>query len=136
MVLELFWAATEIGASPWTTSHRIAAIVLGPGVAQSASFSIGVVATALLIHYVLGIGFGLMLGMILAEWRLDASLGTAQVTGALFGFFMYFINFYGIAYAFPWFLEMRGWATLIAHLVLGLTAAGLYWKLRREGATG
>ena len=33
----------------------------------------------------------------------------------------------------PWFIEMRGWATFLAHLVFGLVAALLYWRLRRPG---
>jgi hypothetical protein len=28
---------------------------------------------------------------------------------------------------------LRGWATLVAHLVFGVSAALLYWKLARRG---
>jgi hypothetical protein len=36
----------------------------------------------------------------------------------------------------PWFIEMRGWATFLAHLMFGFAAAVLYWRLRRPGPAG
>jgi hypothetical protein len=31
----------------------------------------------------------------------------------------------------PWFVDMRGMATLAAHLIFGMTTATMYWKLKR-----
>lgn len=136
MVLELFWAATMHDAGPWRIPHMVAAIALGPDLVQSQSFafSVGVVAVALLTHYVLGLVFGLALGFVIAGFHYEASAGMIQVFGASFGVVLYLFNFHGMSQFFPWFAELRGWSTLIAHLLFGITASLLYWKLARPGA--
>ncbi|WP_292935761.1 hypothetical protein [Noviherbaspirillum sp.] len=131
MVLELLWSATAMGGSPWTTSHMIAAIAMGPDALRSMEFSTGIVATALAIHYLLGIVLGLILGAIIAPFHFDSSAGMALLVGAVFGLVVYLFNFYGLERAFPWFAEMRGWPTLAAHLVFGMAAAEIYGKLER-----
>ena len=50
-----------------------------------------------------------------------------QVLGAVFGLALYLINFYVVTGAFPWFAELRGWSTLITHLIFGVSASLLYW---------
>lgn len=109
----------------------IAPIFLGAGVVESAGykFSVGVVAISLAVHYVLGIAFGLVLGAIMAPLHLDATVPRALATGAVFGLILYMINFFGMASLFPWLADLRGWATVAAHLVFGMVAALLYWKL-------
>jgi tetrahydromethanopterin S-methyltransferase subunit E len=57
-----------------------------------------------------------------------------EVVGLAFGALVYFTNFHVLTFMMPWFIEMRGWATLIAHLACGLVTAVLYWKLRRRSA--
>lgn len=136
MVLDLLWSIATTGEGPWATSHRIAAIVTGSQAAASTQFSVGVVAIALLAHYALGIAFGLVLAAVSSPLRLDATIGIAIVTGAVFGLALYLVNFYGIVHFFPWFADMRGWTTLAAHLVFGIVAALLYWKLERRGEGG
>lgn len=131
MVLELLWSTVPQGGNPWTTSHKIAAIALGRDVLQSADFSLGVVGVALIIHYVLGIVFGLILSAIVAAFHLDSSMGAAMLAGAVFGLLLYLLNFYIISALFPWFADMRSWATLIAHLIFGMAASLMYMKLER-----
>jgi hypothetical protein len=131
MVLELFWSTMPAGASPWSTSHRIAAIVLGSDTLQSSDFSIGVVGVALITHYVLGIAFGMVLGAIVAPFHFDSSAGMALAVGAVFGLILYLFNFYGMASLFPWFAGMRGWTTLLGHLIFGMATAVMYMKLER-----
>jgi hypothetical protein len=133
MVFELLWAAIE-GNSPWTMSYIIAAIITGPGILGSTDFNLSVVALALIIHYVLGIIFGLVLGAIIAAFRFDSSLGMALIAGAAFGIALYLLNFFGMAHAFPWFSQMRGWTTLLAHLFFGMAAAAIYWQLEPHSA--
>ncbi|MCM5678062.1 hypothetical protein M8A51_00775 [Schlegelella sp. S2-27] len=132
MVLELFWSAWGTGGSPWEISHMIAAIVAGPGSLGSPGFDLGVVALALVTHYVLGIAFGLVLAAVMAPFRLDSSAGMALTIGGAFGVLLYLVNFFVLAAWFPWFAEIRGAATLIAHLIFGMSAAFLYWKLERD----
>lgn len=131
MVLELTWAATMSAQGPWRIPHLVAALVLGPDILKSGAvtFSLPVVALALATHYVLGIVFGLVLGFIIAGFHYDTSLGMVQILGAVFGFLLYLVNFHGVTTFFPWFAELRGWGTLMAHLTFGVIAALLYWKL-------
>lgn len=131
MVLELFWSAIVQDSNPWVTSHKIAAIVLGTDVLRSADFSVGIVGVALIIHYALGIAFGLVLASIIAPFRFDSSIGMALLVGAVFGLLLYLINFYVLTSVFSWFADMRGWATLIANLLFGMALAVMYMKLER-----
>ncbi|WP_211440748.1 hypothetical protein [Collimonas humicola] len=131
MVLELLWSSIFQDTSPWATSHMIAAIVMGPDTLQSTTFDIGVVAVALGTHYVLGIVLALILAAIIAPFHFDSSVGMVLLTGAVFGLVVYLFNFYGMVRFFSWFADMRGWATLAAHLVFGMSAAIIYWKLER-----
>ena len=133
MVLELLWSLL-IGSSPWQVSHSVAAIVLGPQVLSTAEYGFGVVAAALALHYALGIVFGLIIGGLMAGFRLDSSVGVALLSGALFGVLLYLFDFYVMVHAFPWFAAMRGWPTLVAHLVFGIVAAVLYRQLEWSAA--
>jgi hypothetical protein len=129
----VIWSSIVAGGGPWRTSHMIAPIFLGPEVLQTSgySFSVGVVAIALATHYALGIVFGLALAAVMAPLSLDATAGRTLLTGAVFGVALYLVNFYGTVRWFPWLAELRGWATLAAHLVFGIVAALLYSKLER-----
>lgn len=133
MVLDLLWSAVVEGGGPWKTSHMIAPIILGPEILQSPSFTFNfsVVAVALATHYVVGILFGLVLAAIMAPLNLDSSLPKALMTGAVFGSALYLLNFFVMSNWFPWLADLRGWATVAAHLVFGTVAAFLYWKLQR-----
>jgi uncharacterized membrane protein YagU involved in acid resistance len=95
-------------------------------------FSVGVVAIALAIHYVLGIVFGLVMAAILVQLELDSTPRPAMVAGAIMGIVLYLINFdFMAAVFFPWLAVMRGWDTLLAHVVFGIVAAVLYCRLKR-----
>lgn len=133
MILELLWSATG-GQNPWIISHKIAGIVLGPDVAKSSDFSIGVVALALAIHYVLGIVFACILAVILSTSRLEDSLGMELSIGAVFGMALYVFSFYVMTRAYPWFVDMRGLETFIGHVLFGMMASFIYWrwKLNRQ----
>ncbi len=131
MVLELLWSTLVSGGSPWAVSHMISAIVMGPAALQSSDFSVTVVAVALAAHYVLGVVFGLVLAAIIVPFRLDSTVGMVLLAGAVFGVVLYLLNFYGMTRFFPWFAELRGAATVVTHLIFGITAAFLYWKFNR-----
>ena len=109
----------------------IAAIVLGRDALQSTDFSLEVVSVALVTHYVLGIGLGLVLAAIIVPFRFDSSIGMVLLTGAVFGVLIYLFNFYGMVRFFSWFAEIRGWTTMIAHVIFGMVAAAMYWKLEQ-----
>jgi cytochrome c oxidase subunit 2 len=130
MVLDLLWSSILTGG-PWRTSHMIAPIFIGADAVRSTGFdfSVGIVAIALAVHYVLGIAFGLVLAAIMVPLHLDATVRRALVTGAVFGLILYVVNFFGMVRWFPWLADLRGWATIAAHLVFGMVAALLYRKL-------
>lgn len=130
MMLDVLWS-TIIADSPWRTSHMIAPLFIGRDAAETAGyrFSIPVVAVALAFHYVLGMVYGSVLAAIMAPLRLDSTAAKAVATGAAFGVVLYLVNFHGLGRLFPWLAQLRGWATLAAHLVFGIVAAALYWKL-------
>lgn len=136
MVLELLWSGTVStavsGGNPWKAPHQIAAIVLGPETLQGAGFDLGVIAVALLTHYVLGIVFAVVLAFVIDGFHYETSYGMLQLIGVVFGTLLYLINFYGMSYFFPWIAEMRGWATYIGHLVFGMTVALTYPALERR----
>jgi lipopolysaccharide export LptBFGC system permease protein LptF len=131
MVLELLWSTIIMGTSPWETSHMVAAITMGQDALQSTDFDLLIVAAALITHYVLGIVFALILSFLIVSFRFDSSVGMALVIGAVFGAAMYLFNFYGMAQFFPWFAEMRSWATVVAHMIFGTVVAIMYWKLEQ-----
>jgi hypothetical protein len=134
MVLELLWSAMVTGTSPWATSQMIAALVMGPKALQEAGFGAGVVAVALVTHYLLGIVFAVVLAIIVAPFQFDSSAPAALLAGAVFGVLLYVFNFYAMVRFFPWFAEMRGATAVAAHLIFGVAAALIYWKLERASA--
>lgn len=135
MVIELSWAAVAGSDGPWRISRLVAALVLGPDTLQTAPFAYdtGVVIVALATHYLLGMGFGMVLGFVVAGFHLEGSIVATLSLGAAFGALLYVINFHVLTQVFWWFAELRGTTTLVAHLVFGIAAALLYWKLARRG---
>lgn len=130
MVMELFWSTVVIDVSPWAAAHLVAAMVLGRDVLESTAFSFGVVATALLIHYILGALFGVILAAIITSFKLDDTVVMVLLTGALFGIILYLFNFYGMVYLFPWFSEMQNIVVAFSHMLFGMTTGLMYRQLK------
>lgn len=136
MVIELVWAAISAGDAPWRISQLVAALTLGPYQTLSASaqrFDAVIVAAALATHYGLGVAFGLLLGQVIAGLHVESHPVTMAAIGVAFGALLYLLDFHLLTEFFPWIAELRGWRTFAAHLVFGLTAALLYWRLARRG---
>lgn len=133
MVLDLIWSSIFAVDGPWRTSHMIAPIFVGADSLTQGGyhFSLGVVTIALATHYALGILFGLVLATAMAQLRLDATPGRALVAGAVSGIVLYLFNFYVLVRWFPWLAELRGGDTQAAHVLFGIVAAMLYWRLKR-----
>lgn len=132
MVVELFWSTMVAGVNPWGTTRMIAAILMGPGVLQTSLFSVGTVAAALVIHFVLGAVLGMILAAIVAPFQLDSSIGMVLLAGAVFGLVVYLFNFHVMTRFFTWFIDARGWHTVVGHMIFGMTAAICYWKLESK----
>jgi hypothetical protein len=96
------------------------------------AFSLGVVTVALVVHYVLGIVFGVVMAWVLAQLDLDTTATHAGVAGGIMGVVLYLVNFELLwVRVFPWLHELRGADTMAAHVVFGAVAGLLYWKLKR-----
>lgn len=132
MILEMLWAMTGSG-DPWAVAHKVAGITLGADVATASGFSVSIVTIALLTHYVLGMLFGCVLAMMLSAFRLDDSPGMAFALGGAFGIVLYVVNFYLLSRAYPWFIDMRTLETFMGHVIFGMVAGFVYWKMRRQG---
>lgn len=134
MVIDLLWTALLFGGNPWHTSYLVAAIVMGPDILQgpTQAFHLGVVTVALLTHYSLGMLFGVITAAIVTGFHYESSVPMLEIIGGVFGIALYLFNFHAMASFFPWVVELRSWAYLIEHLIFGMTAALVYWKLARR----
>lgn len=65
--------------------------------------------------------------------RLNSTLATVALAGALFGGALHLLNFYSMVQFSPWFAGWRVAATLLTHLLFGISAALEYWTLDRRG---
>ena len=122
----LMWLLSA-DAPVWTLLLRdarlTAAIVLGRGVlAPPATFDAGVMLIAAVIHFGLSIGYGVTVALMTVR----TSARVAVLIGALFGVALYVVNLYGFTAIFPWFADVRGWVTLVTHIVFGVAAAAAY----------
>jgi len=108
-----------------------AAIVLGHRVLPPPeTFDAAVMITAGTIHFALSAVYGLVLALALER----GGNRHGALIGAGFGLALYAINLYGFTALFPWFSRVRDANTLMAHIVFGLTGAGVYRALVRHSA--
>lgn len=120
-VLELLWRDMRLAA----------AILLGTEVLPpSRSSAAAAVVAASVVHVLLSLAYGAAIAWLQARLRAPGWL-----VGAAAGLLIYAIALHGATLVFPWFEQSRGWITLLAHLVFGLTVAlvASAW-LRRAGA--
>jgi hypothetical protein len=104
-------------------SSDLAAMVLGGSVLPPpATFDVGIMLAAALIHFMLSIIYAALL--VPLATRLKTVL--ALLVGFGFGVTLYIVNLYGFTAIFPWFAQARGWITLIVHAVFGMTAISVY----------
>jgi hypothetical protein len=130
-VLEVVMVPLFQGKSPWAPLHMIGAIAMGPdAMASPDTFDLGVIATAVVVHMVLAIIYGIILAFLIT--RLD--IGMAVMAGAIYGLALYAINFYGFTKWFPWFADARDWISIFTHIVQSGLMAYLYKVFDRRRA--
>lgn len=134
MVIDLLWTTLVLGANPWHTAHQVAALLLGPDtlLGDTQSFKVGIVAVALLIHYLLGMLFGGLVAYVATGYQYEGSLPMLELLGASLGLVLFLLNFYALQPLFPWVEQMRSGAYLLEHMVFGMTAAVVYGRLARR----
>lgn len=125
MVMEMLLVGTVGGDSPWAPPRMIAAIALGPDVLPPpAPFDVGILLTAMMVHFPLAIIYSFVLGWAVSRWRFG--LATAMIAGLVFGVALYLVNFYGFTALFPWFAMARNWITVVSHAAFGLVLGWVY----------
>ncbi len=130
LVLEMIMVPLFAGGSPWAPPRMMAAVVMGRGVLPPpATFAVDVFITALAVHGILSIVFGMIVALVVEYF--GAEMGPAALVGAAFGLALYVVNFYGFTTIFPWFANARTWITIFAHIVFGLAAAWAYVELKQ-----
>lgn len=123
LTLELILTPLLMGQSPWVPMRMIAAITMGHVVLPPPdTFESGAVAAALVVHFILSFLYALVFSFI-AKGR---SLPADTLLGAGFGLLLYAVNYYGFTQLFPWFIEMRHWATALIHVAAGATMGATY----------
>lgn len=128
MMMEMILVATVGGGSLWGPPRMIGAMLLGKDVLPPpATFDFVVFMVAMMIHFVLSVLLGIILGWIISRWRLG--LMASILVGALFGLVTYLVNFYGFTVIFPWFAMARTPITLVSHLAFGVVLGWAYHAL-------
>jgi hypothetical protein len=129
LVLEMVMVPLFGGGSLWGPPRMMAAIVLGKGVLPPpATFDLGIVMVAMGLHFVLSIVYAVIFALMITRM----SLGPAMALGGVGGLILYLVNFYGFTALFPWFAMARNWISIFAHIVFGLTVAGVYVPIRKH----
>ncbi|MGK7389994.1 MAG: hypothetical protein ACNS60_06575 [Candidatus Cyclobacteriaceae bacterium M2_1C_046] len=128
LMLELILNPLFLGAPVWGPPRMMATIVMGEGVLPPpASFDLGVILVAMLVHFVLSIIYSIIIGAVVRTQNKTSAL----ITGAVFGLVLYLINFYLFTGIFPWFAEARNFVQIAIHIIFGITAAWAFkatWK--------
>jgi hypothetical protein len=131
MMLEMILVSMFLGGSPWGPPRMIAAIIMGKEVLPPpATFDLGVLMMAMMLHLVLSVVYAIILALIVNRM----SVGLAILVGAVFGFLLYLINFYVMTGIFPWFANARNWVSAVSHITFGIAAAWSYVGLVRRHA--
>jgi len=65
-------------------------------------------------------------------WDTNIWLIVGIIGGAIFGIAIFCINVYGLTYFYYWFSLMRSWPFLLAHIIFGALAGGIYEALEVE----
>lgn len=129
LILEMMLVPMFLGGSPWGPPRMIGAMALGADVLPPpATFDIGVVLTAVVIHMVLSMLFAVVLAFVIRGW----DISKAAVAGAIWGLVLYFLNFYVMTAIWPWFADARNWVSILSHLVFGLVAGISYVKMAHD----
>jgi hypothetical protein len=76
----------------------------------------------ILVHYVLSILFTLVISIVVHRWGLLVGI----VGGAVLGLAIYAINYYTMTLFFDWMFAINSPVQVIAHLVFGAVAGGVY----------
>lgn len=138
MMLQMALMVMLQGQSPWGPPRMMAAMVLGKGVlpqmGQPATFDPMIMMVAMVIHMMMSIIFGIVLGWGISRFALG--MAAALIVGLVFGMVIYFVDFDVIPGMglFSWFAMARGPITIFTHAMFGLVAGGVYHAIAAHDA--
>jgi len=121
-LLVTFIAMPLYGAPSGLMLRYAAALVLGAGALTAEAAGPTVWAVGLVVHYALALAFALLVAVVVHRWGLLVGI----VIGAVLGASLYAINLYAMTRFFEWFFAINSPALLIAHVIYGAVAGGVY----------
>jgi hypothetical protein len=128
LIVNIVLQTVYIG-SPELTWRILASVFQGPEVIPpGGSTSMSLILAALAVHIPLSIIFTALIAVVVHEWNFIVSV----LVGGVMGLALYAINFYGLAYFFPWMKPMASWLMMSSHIAFGAVAGGLYEAFERD----
>lgn len=122
-IIVMLLAPVFRGGTVWSPVRMIAGIVMGQGVVPPPdTFDFVIVTVGVLFHMALALVYVVILALIIQRM----TMGMALVVGAVAGFAIYLINFYGFSAMFPWWVSARDALGIFSHLAFGISAAWAY----------
>lgn len=129
LVVNFFVMPVVIGGNVWVMIRLFASLVLGDGIlAPPATFDLTALLIALVTHFALSVLYAMLIAYVVHR----GGLITGLIGGAILGLALYSINFYTLTYFFPWFFVIHNALSVIAHLLFGALAGGIYEALEVE----
>lgn len=127
MLLQIVMSPLFLDQGAWFHARLIAAIPLGADVLAVRGADASVAVAALVVHYALSIIYAVVAAVVLDRVR----FWPAVTLGAVGGFALYLINYYGFTNVFEWFVASRNWVTTFTHISFGIGLAAAYKALER-----
>ena len=105
---------------PAMSLRYIASLAMGNDVLTN--HNAGILIAGVLVHYILSLAFTILIAVVIHRWGLMVGI----LGGAALGLALYGINLYFMTRYFPWFFALNSSALLVAHVVFGAVAGGVY----------
>ncbi|MDQ3309584.1 MAG: hypothetical protein M3497_05605 [Gemmatimonadota bacterium] len=119
-LMPLFGFAPSI----WAPPRMIGAIGLGESaLPPPATFDLGVVMVAMMIHFATSILFAIVVALIIRSLGMGAAIAVGVVAALLLYVFVFYIMTAG---PWPWFANARNWLSIVVHIVFGALVAWWY----------
>lgn len=129
LLVQIIMSTWLLNSTMWVPFRWNAAILLGVDVLPPpASFALLPVLVGLIIHFILSIGFGLLIAFVIHRWGLLIGI----VGGGILGLTLYAFNYFTLSAFFPWFFAAKNWMMALGHIIFGAVAGGIYEGLEVE----
>lgn len=120
LLVNLVLTPLVLDVQPGLIIRYMGSLVLGQGVLTDPAAT--PLVAGLLVHYALSILFAFVIAIVVHRWGLLVGM----IGGAVLGLAFYLINFYTMTLFFDWMFAIHSPVMLIAHIVFGLVAGGVY----------